>query len=135
MAVSCELCLWAVRWASSPNFIFVISAVIILTSIRKWEQSEMFREYTNRCAKLFLQIYAYHLRSILHISILTYNNVTLTEKKKGLLSFFILERLFRLLLYGYIFSWCTYKKKNFLYICCVWIEDIQRIIYYIKVRT
>ena len=51
-----------------------------------------------------IQIYAYHLRSILHISILTYNNVTLTEKKKGLLSLFILERLFRLLLYVYIFS-------------------------------
>jgi hypothetical protein len=53
-----------------------------------------------------LQIYVYHLRSILHIniSILTYNNVTLTEKKKGLLSLFILERLFRLLLYVYIFS-------------------------------
>ena len=28
----------------SPNFIFVSSAVLILTSIRKWEQSEMFRE-------------------------------------------------------------------------------------------
>ena len=39
-----------------------------------------------------------------YISILTYNNVTLTEKKKGLLSLFILERLFRLLLYVYIFS-------------------------------
>ena len=51
-----------------------------------------------------IQIYAYHLRSILHILILTYNNVTLTEKKKGLLSLFILERLFRLLLYVYIFS-------------------------------
>ena len=32
------------------------------------------------------------------------NDVTLTEKKKGLLSLFILERLFRLLLYVYIFS-------------------------------
>ena len=41
---------------------------------------------------------------IIYISILTYNNLTLTEKKKGLLSLFILERLFRLLLYVYIFS-------------------------------
>ena len=62
----------------------------------------------------YTQIYAYHLRSILHISILTYNNVTLTEKKKGLLSLFILERLFRLLLYVYtlfllINSWVKLK--------------------------
>ena len=56
------------------------------------------------CKLCVIQIYAYHLRSILHISILTYNNVTLTEKKKGLLSLFILERLFRLLMYVYIFS-------------------------------
>jgi hypothetical protein len=27
--------------AESPNFIFVSSAVLILTSIRKWDQSEM----------------------------------------------------------------------------------------------
>ena len=62
----------------------------------------------------YTQIYAYHLRSILHILILTYNNVTLTEKKKGLLSLFILERLFRLLMYVFtlfllINSWVKLK--------------------------
>ena len=47
--------------------------------------------------ELIFQIYAYHLRSIFNRINKTYNNVILTEKKKGLLSLFILERLVRLL--------------------------------------
>ena len=38
---------YADRLQPSPNFIFVSSVVLILTSIRKWEQSEMFREIAN----------------------------------------------------------------------------------------